>query len=67
VRDVSCRYGRLESWLAPFSMLFTRPTRARDMVLAAGAILTTHRRTVTAALRATGLARDPAFSRYPDA
>lgn len=62
----SYRYGQLESWLAPFSILFTRPTWARVMVLAAGAILTTHRRTVTAALRATGLARDPGFSRYHD-
>ena len=62
----SYRYGRLESWLAPFSILFTRPTWGRVMVLAAGAILTTHRRTVTAALRATGLARDPGFSRYHD-
>lgn len=60
------RYGRLEGWLAPFSMLFTRPTWTRMVVLAAGAILTTHRRTVTAALRATGLARDPGFSRYHD-
>ena len=62
----SYRHGRLESWLAPFSILFTRPTWARVMVLAAGAILTTHRRTVTTALRVTGLARDPGFSRYHD-
>lgn len=62
----SYRYRRLESWLAPFSILFTRPTWARVIVLAAGAILTTHRRTVTAALRATGLGRDRGFSRYHD-
>ena len=37
------RYGRLEGWLAPFSKLFTRPTWERVLVLAAGAILTTHR------------------------
>ena len=60
------RYDRLEGWLAPFSVLFTRPTWARVMVLAAGAILTTHRRTVAAALRATGRARDQGFSRYHD-
>jgi hypothetical protein len=61
-----CRYGRLEGWLAPFSMMFTRPTWKRVMVLATGAILTTHRRTVAAVLRATGHARDRGFSRYHD-
>lgn len=60
------RYDRLEAWLAPFSVLFTRPTWARVLVLASGAILTTHRRTVAAALRATGRARDRGFSRYHD-
>lgn len=60
------RYIRLERWLAPFSILFTRPTWGRIMVLAAGAILTTHRRTVAAALRATGRAGDRGFSRYHD-
>lgn len=62
----SNRQGRLEGWLTPFSILFTRPTWARFMILAAGAILTTHRRTVAAALRATGRARDRGFSRYHD-
>ena len=60
------RYGRMEGWLAPFSVLFTRPTWERLMVLAAGTILTTHRRTVAAALRATGHSRDRGFSRYHD-
>ena len=60
------RYDRLEGWLAPFSVLFTRPTWARVMVLASGAILATHRRTVAAALRATGRGRDRGFSRYHD-
>ena len=61
-----CEHGHLERWLAPFSILFTRPTWRRMLVLASGAILTTHRRTVTAALRAAGRAQDAGFSRYHD-
>jgi len=60
------RYDRLEEWLAPFRMLFTRPTWQRLLVLAAGAILTTHRRTLAAALRVTGRGKDAGFSRYHD-
>ena len=60
------RHDRLEEWLAPFRILFTRPTWQRVLVLAAGAILTTHRRTVAAALRVTGRGEDAGFSRYHD-
>lgn len=56
--------GRLGQWLAPFAILFTRPTWRRILVLVAGTILTTHRRTVAAALRATGLELAEGFSRY---
>ena len=58
------RQARLEEWLAPFRILFTRPTWQRVLVLATGAILTTHRRTVAAALRVTGRGEDAGFSRY---
>lgn len=34
--------GRLASWLEPFSMLFTRPSWQRVLVLVTGAILTPH-------------------------
>ena len=60
------RLDRLEEWLAPFRILFTRPTWRRVLVLATGAILTTHRRTVAAALRVTGRGEDAGFSRYHD-
>ena len=60
------RHDRLEEWLAPFRILFTRPTWQRVLVLATGAILTTHRRTVAAALRVTGRGEDAGFSRYHD-
>ena len=60
------RHDRLEEWLAPFQILFTRPTWQRVLVLATGAILTTHRRTVAAALRVTGREEDAGFSRYHD-
>lgn len=58
--------SRLGQWLAPFTILFTRPTWRRILVVAAGTILTTHRRTVAAALRATGLEQAEGFSRYHD-
>ena len=38
-------------------MLFTRPSWQRVLVLVTGAILTPHRRTVSAALRVTGHAQ----------
>ena len=60
------RHDRLEEWLAPFRILFTRPTWQRVLVLATGAILTTHRQTVAAALRVTGRGEDAGFSRYHD-
>ncbi len=60
------QHDRLEEWLAPFRHLFTQPTWRRLLVLAVGAILTTHRRTVTAALRVTGRGMDKGFSRYHD-
>ena len=60
------RHDRLEEWLAPFRILFTRPTWQRVLVLATGAILTTHRRTVAAALRVTGRGEDAGFSCYHD-
>ncbi len=56
--------GPLARWLAPFAVLFTRPTWERMLVLASGAILTTHRRTVAAVLRATGHDRLAGFARY---
>lgn len=63
---LDCEPGHLEQWLVPFSILFTRPTWRRMLVLASGAILTTHRRTMTATLRAAGRAQDAGFSRYHD-
>ena len=60
------RHDRLAEWLAPFRILFTRPTWRRLLVLSAGAILTTHRRTVAAVLRATGRGQDAGFSRNYD-
>ena len=54
----------LAAWLAPFAGLFTGPTWGRVPVLVEGALLTSHRRTVSAALRATGQDRTPGFARY---
>ncbi len=58
--------GTLACWLRPFSTLFTRPTWSRALVLVAGAILAPQRRTVSAALRATGREQTAAFARYHD-
>src|ERR671910_936756 len=58
--------GTLAGWLRPFSALFTRPTWRHVLVLVAGAILAPHRRTVSAALRATGREQTAAFARYHD-
>ncbi len=55
---------RLAAWLAPFSVLFTSPTWQRVLVLMNGAILASHRRTVSAALRAVGRDTDGDFARY---
>jgi DDE superfamily endonuclease len=56
--------GPLAAWLAPFAGLFTRPTWGRVPVLVEGALLSVHRRTVSAALRAAGQDRMPDFARY---
>jgi hypothetical protein len=50
--------------LAMFSVAFTAPTFAKGMVLIFGTILAPGRRTVTAALRMTGLGDDPNYSKY---
>ncbi len=56
--------GLLAAWLAPFAGLFTGPTWGRVPVLVEGALLTLHRRTVSAALRAAGRERTADFARY---
>ena len=56
--------GLLAAWLMPFACLFTRPTWGRAPVLVEGALLAVHRRTVSAALRASGQDRSPGFTRY---
>ena len=55
---------RSADWLVPFQVLFTRPTWRRVRVLVEGAILTPHRRTISAALRATGKSADAGFALY---
>ncbi len=50
--------------LMPFAPLFSQPVFERAVILIVGAILTPGKRTVTAALRAVGLAADPLFQRY---
>src|ERR1700712_2879348 len=55
---------RSADWLASFQVLFTRPTWRRVRVLVEGAILTPHRRTISAALRATGKSADAGFALY---
>jgi len=44
----------LVDWLQPFAGLLIRPTWRHVLVLVAGGIVAPHRRTVSAALRATG-------------
>jgi hypothetical protein len=56
--------GPLVAWLAPFACLFTRPTWSRVLVLAEGALLSVHRRTVASALRAAGREGAADFARY---
>jgi hypothetical protein len=48
----------------PFACLFTRPTRAHVHVLPAATLLAQGPRTMTAALRATGLNAERRFERY---
>ena len=52
------------SALAPFRTAFTRPTWEKVLILVTGTVLTRGRRTVAAALRATGHDQDPDFSRF---
>jgi hypothetical protein len=56
--------AELESILLAFSPLFTRPTWRNARVLLIGAMLALTRRTVSAALRAVGLAYEPHFVNY---
>lgn len=49
-----------------FRPLFSKSVFANAMVLVVGALLTPGRRTVAAALRAVGLAGEPAFHKYYD-
>ena len=55
---------KLAAWMEPFSQVFTIPTWRHVLVLVAGAILSPGRRTVAAALRVTGLDKDPCFTNY---
>ena len=50
--------------LSIFAIAFTVPTFAKVLVLMYGAILAPGRRTVTAALRAMGLADEAGFGKY---
>ena len=50
--------------LAVFAPAFTRPTVDHALVLLAGTLLASGRRTVAAALRAVGLQHDPYFATY---
>lgn len=50
--------------LLVFAPAFGRPTFARAVLLACGTLLASGRRTVSAALRAQGLAQDPHFGAY---
>lgn len=62
--SLSASAGLLTAWLAPFACLFTRSTWGHVPVLVEGTLLTLHRRTVSAALRATGRDSAPGFARY---
>ena len=52
------------SLLSPFAPMFQARTWAKVQVLLVGAVLATHKRTVTSALRAMGLSDDTGFARY---
>jgi hypothetical protein len=54
----------MEMWLLPFAAMFTQPSWLNAVVLATGALLCLHRRTVCAALRAVDGASDKGFSRF---
>src|SRR5215218_1298482 len=53
-----------EGWLRPFATILGEATWRRALVLFAGALMTTGRRTVASALRAAGLGGAPGFARY---
>src|SRR5216684_3316411 len=50
--------------LAAFAPEFSKPVWLLAQVLVVGAILSPHKRTVTAALRAMGLSQDKHFDKY---
>jgi len=50
--------------LSIFTIAVTGPTFAKMLMLLQGTILTSGRRTITAALRAMGLSDEPSFSKY---
>ena len=50
--------------LAAFAPLFTEPTWLRAQALGCGTLLAPANHTLTAALRALGLAREPGFQNY---
>src|SRR5918998_2223602 len=54
----------LEGWLLPFAAVLGEATWRRALVLVAGALMTTGRRTVASALRAAGLGGAPGFAGY---
>jgi DDE superfamily endonuclease len=51
-------------FLLPFAAAFTAPTFRHVLVLVAGTLLASGRRTVAAALRAVGLDQGRRFTRY---
>lgn len=61
---MSAAEDRLGGWLSPFAHLFTRPSWRRAVVLVTGALLTPHRRTVSAALGAVGRAQAQDFAQF---
>ena len=54
----------LEGWLRPFATILGEATWRRALVLVAGALMATGRRTVASALRAAGLGGAPGFAGY---
>jgi hypothetical protein len=54
----------LAGWLSPFRACFSAAVWARILVLVAGTVLAPGKRTVSQALRVTGLETNPGFSRY---
>jgi len=52
------------SILAPFSVLFSKPSWKKALTLLIGALLCTNKRTICSALRAMGLSTEASFSKY---